>query len=76
MESRTKIVATLGPASESPEVLDRMLVAGVDVVRLNLSHGSLDEHIARLHAVRAAAERTGLVVGGLTALIMWLMNRS
>ena len=68
MESRTKIVATLGPASESPEVLDRMLVAGVDVVRLNLSHGSLDEHIARLHAVRAAAERTGLVVGVLADL--------
>ena len=68
MESRTKIVATLGPASESPEVLDRLLVAGVDVVRLNLSHGSLDEHIGRLRAVRAAAERTGQVVGVLADL--------
>ncbi|MBI5090701.1 MAG: pyruvate kinase, partial [Actinobacteria bacterium] len=68
MESRTKIVATLGPASESPEVLDRLIRAGVDVVRLNLSHGSVDEHITRLHAVRAAAERTGQVVGVLADL--------
>ncbi|MCU1358751.1 MAG: pyk, partial [Ilumatobacteraceae bacterium] len=68
MESRTKIVATLGPASESPEVLDRLLLAGVDVVRLNLSHGSLEEHIGRMRAVRAAAERTGMTVGVLADL--------
>jgi pyruvate kinase len=68
MESRTKIVATLGPASESPEVLDRLLLAGVDVVRLNLSHGSLEEHIGRLRAVRASAERTGMVVAVLADL--------
>src|SRR5829696_1335524 len=68
MESRTKIVATLGPASESPEVLDRLLLAGVDVVRLNLSHGSLDEHIGRLREVRAASQRTGVVVGVLADL--------
>ena len=67
MESRTKIVATLGPASESAEVLDRLLVAGVDVVRLNLSHGSIDEHVRRLHDVRAAAERVGAVVAVLAA---------
>ena len=48
MNARTKIVATLGPASDPPDVLDAMLLAGVDVVRLNLSHGHLDEHIARL----------------------------
>ena len=56
-DTRTKIVATLGPASESPEVLDDLLLAGVDVVRLNLSHGTLQSHIERLQAVRAAAER-------------------
>ena len=68
MSARTKIVATLGPASDPPEVLDAMLIAGVDVVRLNLSHGLLDEHIARLRAVREAAERTGSVVAVLADL--------
>src|SRR4051794_19930190 len=68
MARRTKIVATLGPASDSPDVLDAMLRAGVDVVRLNLSHGSIDEHLARAHAVRAAAERVGRVVGVLADL--------
>ena len=53
-DTRTKIVATLGPASESPDVLDEMLLAGVDVVRLNLSHGTLESHLDRLQAVREA----------------------
>lgn len=61
-------MATLGPASEQPAVLDRMLSAGVDVVRLNLSHGPIEEHIERLHAVRAAAVRVGRVVGVLADL--------
>jgi len=39
---RTKIVATLGPASSSPEVLERLIVAGIDVARLNFSHGITD----------------------------------
>ena len=60
MNARTKIVATLGPASDPPHVLDAMLLAGVDVVRLNLSHGHSTEHIARLHAVREAADTDGL----------------
>ena len=68
MNARTKIVATLGPASESPDALDALLVAGVDVVRLNLSHGLLAEHIRRLHAVRDAAERTGCVAAVLADL--------
>lgn len=68
MESRTKIVATLGPASESADVLDRLLLAGVDVVRLNLSHGTLDEHRRRVGAVRAAAQRTGRIVAVLADL--------
>ena len=59
MTRATKIVATLGPASSEPDVLERLLRAGVDVVRLNFSHGSVQDHIARAEAVRAAAERVG-----------------
>jgi pyruvate kinase len=59
MNRRTKIVATIGPASESPDVLEALLLAGVDVVRLNLSHGPLDEHLQRLRVVRAAAVAVG-----------------
>jgi pyruvate kinase len=68
MSARTKIVATLGPATDPPHVLDEMLLAGVDVVRLNLSHGVLADHIGRLHAVREAATRTGTVVAVLADL--------
>src|SRR3954451_14537695 len=68
MDSRTKIVATIGPASEPPAVLDQLLLAGVDVVRLNLSHGTLDSHVERLRAVRQAGERTGQVVAVLADL--------
>ena len=67
-DTRTKIVATLGPASESPEVLDEMLLAGVDVVRLNLSHGTLESHLKRMQALREAAERTQRVVAVLADL--------
>ncbi|MFC0269353.1 pyruvate kinase [Kushneria aurantia] len=54
---RTKIVATLGPASDREGVLDAMVRAGVDVVRLNFSHGSADDHRRRVAAVREAAGR-------------------
>jgi pyruvate kinase len=57
MARRTKIVATIGPATDEGDVLDRVLHAGVDVVRLNLSHGPVEEHLERLASVRAAAER-------------------
>ncbi|EAU54275.1 pyruvate kinase [Mariprofundus ferrooxydans PV-1] len=60
---RTKIVATLGPASESPAVLDRLIKAGVNVVRLNFSHGTPEEHRQRAESVRAAAKNNGVVVG-------------
>ncbi len=59
MSGRTKIVATIGPASEAPAVLEAMMLAGVDVVRLNLSHGPLDEHVQRLRLVRGAAAAVG-----------------
>jgi pyruvate kinase len=56
---QTKIVATLGPATDRPGVLDAMIHAGVDVVRLNFSHGSAADHAARAAAVRAAAQAAG-----------------
>jgi pyruvate kinase len=59
MPRATKIVATLGPASSSPEVLERMIRAGVDVVRMNFSHGKAQDHIDRAAVVRAVAERCG-----------------
>ncbi len=55
----TKIVATLGPASSSPEVLERMIRAGVDVVRLNFSHGTSQDHIDRAALVREVARKVG-----------------
>jgi pyruvate kinase len=59
MTRATKIVATLGPASSDPEVLERLLRAGVDVVRLNFSHGTAQDHIGRAELVRETAERIG-----------------
>ena len=59
MSRATKIVATLGPASSSPEVLERMIRAGVDVVRMNFSHGKAQDHIDRGALVREIAQRVG-----------------
>ena len=59
MPRETKIVATLGPASSTPEILTRMIAAGVDVVRLNFSHGSADDHLQRAQMARAAASSLG-----------------
>jgi pyruvate kinase len=59
MTRRTKIVATIGPASRDPEVLVRMVDAGMDVARLNFSHGSADEHAETARLVREAAGRAG-----------------
>ena len=59
MPRATKIVATLGPASSDPDVLERLLQAGVDVVRLNFSHGTAQDHIARAMLVRRVAEKVG-----------------
>jgi len=55
MNRRTKIVATIGPASDSIDMLRDLIVAGVQIVRLNLSHGSVEEHLERLSRVRQAA---------------------
>src|SRR5258706_2628752 len=58
----TKIVATLGPASSEPAVLERMVRAGVDVVRLNFSHGSAEDHLQRATLVKEIARKTGRTV--------------
>src|SRR4051812_6191221 len=54
---RTKILATLGPATANVEMLYRLFEAGVDICRLNFSHGALDEHKQMLDNIRTAAER-------------------
>lgn len=59
----TKIVATLGPASDSPEKLLALIAAGVDVFRLNASHGEWTDHANRIVAVRAAAKQSGKYIG-------------
>src|SRR5262245_30818605 len=56
---RTKIVATIGPASRDPAVLERLIRAGVDVIRLNFSHGAHDEHLRVIQASREIAARLG-----------------
>jgi pyruvate kinase len=63
LERRTKIVATLGPATDSEGVLDRLVAAGLDCARLNCSHGDHDDLRRRAAAVRAASERAGRPIG-------------
>ena len=58
----TKIVATLGPASSDPAVLERMVRAGVDVVRLNFSHGSAEDHLRRAELVKEISRKAGRTV--------------
>jgi pyruvate kinase len=65
---RTKIVATLGPGSSSSEVILEMIRAGVDVFRLNFSHGSHEEQKARVDLIRQCSESTGRIVGILADL--------
>ncbi len=68
MQRRTKIVATLGPATDDPKVLDKVIEAGVDVVRINFSHGSPEEHLERAERVRNRARAHGRQVGVLADL--------
>jgi pyruvate kinase len=60
---RTKIIATLGPASSTPEILARLHQAGADVFRLNFSHGSHEDHLARIAMIRALEEKFGRPIG-------------
>ena len=68
MLRRTKIVATLGPASSDPKTLARMIEAGLDVVRMNFSHGTAAEHRKRVELVRALARKAGHAIGVLVDL--------
>jgi len=60
---RTKIIATIGPASADPAILARMIHAGMDVARLNFSHGSRASHARAIRAIRAAAREAGRPIG-------------
>ena len=68
MQRRTKIVATLGPSTDDPKVMDEMIQAGVDVVRINFSHGTVEEHLTRAEHVRNRARASGRQVGVLADL--------
>lgn len=68
MLRRTKIVATLGPASDTQKALEALISAGVDVVRMNFSHGKAQDHVDRANRVRAAAAACGRTVGILADL--------
>ena len=69
---RTKIVATLGPSTDDPAVLDRLVAAGMDCARVNCSHGTPDELLRRAGDVRGAAARAGRSLG----LLFDLQGRS
>ena len=57
---RTKIVSTLGPATDRPGVLEGIIKAGANVVRINFSHGAFEDHKRRVEAVREISHRLGL----------------
>ncbi|WP_040952521.1 pyruvate kinase [Gorillibacterium massiliense] len=59
---KTKIVCTIGPASESPDMLRKMMEAGMDVARLNVAHGGFEEHGARIDVIRAVSRQLGKTV--------------
>lgn len=60
---KTKIVATLGPASSTPEIIEQLILAGANVFRLNFSHGTHESHLAVIRAIREAAAKTCIHVG-------------
>jgi len=63
MKKRTKILATIGPASDSLDMLVKLILAGVNVFRLNFSHGTHEQHLLVLNRIREAMKQTGLIVG-------------
>lgn len=60
---RAKIVATIGPASEAEQVLEALIKAGLNVARLNFSHGTREQHAARIQTIRAVSKKLGVAVG-------------
>jgi len=63
MTRKAKIVATIGPASQSEDVLEKLILAGMNVARMNFSHGTHDEHAERIARIRNVAEKLGMSVG-------------
>ncbi|MEI2637900.1 MAG: pyruvate kinase [Microthrixaceae bacterium] len=59
MSRRTKIIATIGPASDSVPVLRKMMESGMDVARLGLAHGTIDDALERYHRIRSIAAEAG-----------------
>ncbi len=59
MPKRTKIIATIGPASSSPTIIARLIRAGMDAARLNFSHGDWNDHTKRIRLIRQEAEKAG-----------------
>jgi pyruvate kinase len=57
--NKTKIVATVGPACETPEMLERLIGAGLNIARLKFSHGDLSGHAERIERIRSAEKATG-----------------
>ena len=68
MPRRTKILATLGPATDAPGVLEEVLEAGANVVRINFSHGTPEEHLNRVKSVRNWAKSNDTYIGVLMDL--------
>lgn len=68
MPKRTKIIATLGPATDNPEMIEKMLHAGLNLVRVNFSHGSFEQHQNRVEMVRACAKKLNQEIGILADL--------
>src|SRR6266540_2221398 len=63
MTHKAKIVATIGPASQAEEILEKLILAGVNVARLNFSHGTHEEHAERITRIRKVSEKLGIPVG-------------
>ena len=68
MTRKAKIVATIGPACQSEEFLEKMILAGMNVARMNFSHGTHEEHAERINRIRKASEKLGVCVGVLQDL--------
>jgi pyruvate kinase len=68
MTRKAKIVATIGPASQSEAILEKLVLAGMNVARMNFSHGTHEEHAERIHRIRGVSEKLGVCVGVLQDL--------
>ena len=62
IEKKTKIVCTIGPASQTKEILSKLIDAGMNVARFNFSHGSYDEHLEKLNTVREVEKEKNVII--------------